>query len=539
MVTVGERRSLAAASRHCAGSVRLPTGTPGYAEALRAELARGGYATFFPASDVAMLAVDDPAAALVDKAVLDERARAAGFDCLPTEVFASAADLLGAAGRLAYPLVVKSVTKSGLGNLQARRVTGPEELTELAGSAPGRLVVQPFDDSPLRAVSGVVHQGRLLASCAQTYQRIWPPAAGVASAAVSVLADPDEEARLTRLLAAHDGVFQVQFLGPYLLDVNPRVYGSMALAIAAGANLPLIAADAAAGQLPDATVRAKPGVPYRWWEGDLRYVVNGLRSRSLGPRQAAAAPRRAAHRSERGTALGSVPTVSRLVHALGRKGRGRPTTRSSPPPSPLRPSQRRARPRRDGRPRARSAEASARAPSPLGRAVDVGRSPPGIALDRGVPRWRGRGGGRTFCSAGWWPTSTACATQVSGAADRRNAGRSPRQQGPRRPHLVRTTRTRSGDVPRPSRVARRGDPVRRARASGTRRRRARFPDASPVLTVAADVEVPSAPATWCGGPADAARTRRTVAGGPRRRAGRRGQRRGRRRQVLAAGGAGR
>lgn len=324
VVTVGERRSLAAASRHCAGSVRLPTGgTPGYAEALRAELARGGYATFFPASDVAMLAVDDPAAALVDKAVLDERARAAGFDCLPTEVFASAADLLGAAGRLAYPLVVKSVTKSGLGNLQARRVTGPEELTELAGSAPGQLVVQPFDDSPLRAVSGVVHQGRLLASCAQTYQRIWPPAAGVASAAVSVLADPDEEARLTRLLADHDGVFQVQFLGPYLLDVNPRVYGSMALAIAAGANLPLIAADAAAGHLPDATVRAKPGVPYRWWEGDLRYVVNGLRSRSLAPRQAAAAlrPRRATAQSvERLSDPG--PTVSRLVHALGRKARG-------------------------------------------------------------------------------------------------------------------------------------------------------------------------------------------------------------------------
>lgn len=322
VVTVGERPSLAAASRHCARSVRLPTGgTPGYADALAAELARGQYAAFFPASDVAMLAVDDPAAGLVDKAVLDDRARAAGFRCLPTEVFGSASDLLDAAGRLAYPVVVKSVTKSGLGNLQARRVTGPDDLTELA-AVPGRLLVQPFEASSLRAVSGVVHDGRLLASCAQTYQRIWPPTAGVASAAVTVAADPDEEDRLTRLLAGHDGVFQVQFLGPYLLDANPRVYGSMALAVAAGANLPLIAADAATGSLPGQVVRARPGVPYRWWEGDLRYVVQGLRSRTLRPRQAAAAlrPRRSTAQSvERLSDPG--PTVSRLVHAVGRKAR--------------------------------------------------------------------------------------------------------------------------------------------------------------------------------------------------------------------------
>jgi hypothetical protein len=321
VVTVGERPSLAAASRHCAGTVRLPTGgTPGYADALAGAVAGGGYATFFPASDVAMLAVDDPSAALVDKAVMDERARAAGFACLPTEVFASAADLIDAAGRLAYPVVVKSVTKSGLGNLQARRVAGPEQLAELA-DAPGELLVQPFEESGLRAVSGVVHGGRLLASCAQAYHRIWPPTAGVASAAVTVPADPGEEARLTRLLAEHDGVFQVQFLGPYLLDVNPRVYGSMALAVAAGANLPLIAADAATGTVPRDVVRARPGVPYRWWEGDLRYVAQGLRSRSLGPRQAAAAlrPRRATAQSvERLSDPG--PTVSRLVHAWARRG---------------------------------------------------------------------------------------------------------------------------------------------------------------------------------------------------------------------------
>ena len=186
VVTVGDRRSLAAASRYCTGTVRLPSGgEPHYARALRTELATGRHHVFFPASDVSMIAVDDPVAELVDKSRLDALARQAGFDCLPTRVFDSASALRAAAAELGYPLVVKSATKSGLSNLQAVTIPSAGELRQVA-DVPGTLVAQPFQGGGLRAVSGVIHDGELLAVCHQEYRRIWPPRAGVASFAVTI-----------------------------------------------------------------------------------------------------------------------------------------------------------------------------------------------------------------------------------------------------------------------------------------------------------------------------------------------------------------
>ena len=90
------------------------------------------------------------------------------------------------------------------------------------------------------------------------------------------------EERLAQLLAGHDGVFQAQFAGNYLLDLNPRVYGSLPLAVAAGANLPAILCDLLRGH-QTGLVRAREGVFYRWIEGDIRHAVNALKRGSAGP----------------------------------------------------------------------------------------------------------------------------------------------------------------------------------------------------------------------------------------------------------------
>jgi hypothetical protein len=154
--------------------------------------------------------------------------------------------------------------------------------------------VQPFAAGAMRAVCGVISDGRLLAAVHQKYVRIWPPDCGTASAAVTTTPDRELELRLVRLLAGHEGVFQVQLIGDQVIDVNPRVYGSLPLAVGAGANLPAIACRAASGRQDMELVRGRPGVRYRWLEGDLRRVVHDVRAgvmplragvRALAPRR--------------------------------------------------------------------------------------------------------------------------------------------------------------------------------------------------------------------------------------------------------------
>jgi hypothetical protein len=64
------------------------------------------------------------------------------------------------------------------------------------------------------------------------------------------------------------------------VDINPRVYGSLPLAVAAGANLPAIYCALLQGHhVPWTAGRA--GVTYRWIEGDLRHVVAAVRDRRM------------------------------------------------------------------------------------------------------------------------------------------------------------------------------------------------------------------------------------------------------------------
>jgi predicted ATP-grasp superfamily ATP-dependent carboligase len=271
--------SVGAASRYCERRVTVPAAShPEYKEAIRHEASTGGYLTVMPASDVALVALGAPGAELVDKAILGRRADDAGIATLPGRVFRSAAELRNAADELAYPVVVKAVLKSGKGDFQARRIDSAQALRSL--DAPGTLFVQPHVSETLRAVAGVVWDRQFLALSHQRYVRLWPRQAGVGSAAMTVPPDEALEAPLLNLLGDHQGVFQAQFLGPYLLDVNPRVFGSMPLAFAAGLNLPGIACGAARGNTQP-LARARPGVRYRWAEGDIRHLFSAVRAKDM------------------------------------------------------------------------------------------------------------------------------------------------------------------------------------------------------------------------------------------------------------------
>lgn len=137
--------------------------------------------------------------------------------------------------------------------------------------------VQRFYRGDLLAYSAVADRSaNVVSDCMQIAARIWPLNAGASCRAETVAVDQEIADRASALFdkLGWFGLAELQFvLGddgiPRLIDLNGRFYGSLCLAIAAGANLPAAWA-ALATERPVERTRARPGVTYQWLEGDLR-----------------------------------------------------------------------------------------------------------------------------------------------------------------------------------------------------------------------------------------------------------------------------
>jgi predicted ATP-grasp superfamily ATP-dependent carboligase len=253
-----------------------------------------------------------PAPEVVDLATNKERvlalAAASGLDT-PSSILAPPAELTARAEEISYPAVLKplrtrlEVGDSRLAYYTARRIATADELrAALDGLPQADWVLQPYLKGGLSAVSGVAWEGRLVYAVHQITHRIWPPYVGYSSSAETVAADSDLESRVASLLQeiGWSGLFQAQFLGApdgrrLLIDFNPRAYGSLALAVRAGANLPALWAALVLGA-PPPPLRYRPGVRYRLEHNDLRAVARTVRDGDLRGGLAALLPRpRTAH----------------------------------------------------------------------------------------------------------------------------------------------------------------------------------------------------------------------------------------------------
>lgn len=142
----------------------------------------------------------------------------------------------------------------------------------------GTPIIQEIVSGRLLAYTTVTDQaGECVASVTQVASRTWPLAAGVSARAVTIAEDPALTRRVLGLLRELEwnGLAQLQFLTgedgePRLIDLNARFYGSLALALASGVNLPAAWAATALGDPHPAGLRGRAGVRYQWLEGDLR-----------------------------------------------------------------------------------------------------------------------------------------------------------------------------------------------------------------------------------------------------------------------------
>ncbi len=273
---------------------------PGSEDAL---LALAGTEHLFGSRIAIGICASEPLERSLDKRQVTRLAAAAGLPTPPTTE-ADGAELRAQRRELTYPLMLKPERTKVHGpdgvlrREPAHRVRSERELESVLASATVRTwLLQPCIPGSLAAVCGVAWKGELVCALHQSARRIWPPDCGISSYAETVAPNAAREEALGRLLALTgcSGIFQAQFLRAgdewVFIDLNPRVYGSLALAVAAGLNLPAIWVDLLLGAAP-ALGSYRIGVRYRAEGNEMRWIAHNLRHGRLAAAVSALVPRR-------------------------------------------------------------------------------------------------------------------------------------------------------------------------------------------------------------------------------------------------------
>jgi predicted ATP-grasp superfamily ATP-dependent carboligase len=293
-------RRLAASSRATARWHDVPSAqedAQGYLAATAGAIREGGYDVVFPCDDAGVLMLSrfrDEVPATVpygsDKSVLR------GFDKLELTRAAERAGLAVPATTEANeattpedwsgPVVVKPSLHYGFehnqpGHLVAAIARSPAEVAQRVAAihaAGERPLVQEVIAGRLMAMGVLADRdSRVIACVQQLAEHTWPPEAGISARARTVPVDAELAEGVAALVRdlGWFGLVQIQFLVPTdgvprVLDFNGRYYGSLALAVAAGVDLPVLWARLATGRPVGPVAPARTGVRYQWLTRDLK-----------------------------------------------------------------------------------------------------------------------------------------------------------------------------------------------------------------------------------------------------------------------------
>jgi predicted ATP-grasp superfamily ATP-dependent carboligase len=237
-----------------------------------------------------------------DKALVKVIASEVGLST-PESVVITYGEVDSVLANVPLPAVVKPVrthTPLTNGTLQfaaVRRVDSRAELRQAIQDLPGdRWIVERYVSGPLVSIAGVAWNGDLVSAVHQVADRVYPREGG--GCYIRTIprdgALEDGVARLVRSLH-WSGPFHAQFIGSgtkaRLIDFNPRIYGSLSLAVAAGHNIPAIWLGCLLGRVP-VVPPYRSGVRYRAEERDVRALWKVLQDGAPATALKGALPRR-------------------------------------------------------------------------------------------------------------------------------------------------------------------------------------------------------------------------------------------------------
>jgi FAD-dependent urate hydroxylase len=278
----------------------------GFLDTLERVVSRGNFSALVPGSDASLLNVSrgrdrlDPHVGIglpthervrrsLDKTVLATIAARHALDPPSTITCRDSAQALAAAREIGFPVVVKPLS-SIIEDTRPRRRVGSvlvadtDKLQRVMAAFGGAGLVQQHAGGSVVSFAGVFADGRLLAETVSRYHRTWYPGGGNACYSETIDASAALRERVVALLddLGWEGLFELELIEGeraswHAIDMNPRPYGSLALAIGARANLPAIWCRHLLGSA-SAPARAAPGVFYRWTDADLRHGFWQLRT---------------------------------------------------------------------------------------------------------------------------------------------------------------------------------------------------------------------------------------------------------------------
>ncbi|HLG05777.1 MAG TPA: ATP-grasp domain-containing protein [Gemmatimonadales bacterium] len=198
-----------------------------------------------------------------------------------------------------FPVVLKP-SRSVRGSAGKRTKLGvsyagsPVDLERAVANLPAAsfpLLIQARITGPGIGIFLLRWEGAVRAVFAHRRIREFPPSGGVSVSAVSIEAPARLVEKAESLLAALDwsGVAMVEFKQDassgrhFLMEINPRFWGSLQLAIDAGVDFPTYLIQLALGEAVTPVREWRVGIRSRWGWGEVDYLIARLRGSPSSP----------------------------------------------------------------------------------------------------------------------------------------------------------------------------------------------------------------------------------------------------------------